>query len=162
MCVCAYASSTFAVPRTSSPPGRPRAHRDSWANRYASTIRTRAWGQTAATSGKHSTYTRLGTNSSHVRQTFYSDIILIHWTLFIYLFINFVNIVGMEIHEFKITTKYLKGFSFFSNIESPRIQVSTYMSIICKQWKFVTMNLKYITHIMSISNAIILIFYLKK
>jgi len=36
-------SSTFALPRTKSPPSRPRTHGSSWANRYESTILKRAW-----------------------------------------------------------------------------------------------------------------------
>lgn len=37
-----YPSSTFADPNTSSPPDLPLAHKHSWANRYAKTIRTLA------------------------------------------------------------------------------------------------------------------------
>ena len=37
-----YLSSTFADPKTSSPPGSPRAHMISCANKYAKTMRRRA------------------------------------------------------------------------------------------------------------------------
>lgn len=42
-CACpTYPSSTLADPKTNSPPDLPRAHRHSWANRYANTIRSLA------------------------------------------------------------------------------------------------------------------------
>ena len=40
---CTNLSSTFALPRTKSPPSRPRTHGSSWANRYDTTILKRAW-----------------------------------------------------------------------------------------------------------------------
>ena len=38
-----YLSSTFALPSTNNPPFLPRTHGRSWANRYASTIRSLAY-----------------------------------------------------------------------------------------------------------------------